>query len=89
MYIQLFLLLLCIFQYFIIMTPFLLLFFTIDHFVHHPESGLFILSYARRNVPIDKVLCAAEKRGLTWRVADDRKETNTLEPVYLFSWALS
>jgi hypothetical protein len=46
-------------------------------------SGCFLLAFARRNVPIDKVLAAAETRGLAWQVLDEQVR---MEPIYRFTW---
>jgi predicted nicotinamide N-methyase len=37
-------------------------------------SGVFCLSYARRNVSIDKVLCSAEQHGLSWTLPNEAAE---------------
>jgi predicted nicotinamide N-methyase len=43
-----------------------------------PPHGLFMLAYARRNVPIDLVLEQATQRGFTWSCPDNA------EGVFLF-----
>ena len=43
------------------------------------QDGMFWLSYARRNVSIDKVLASAEQHGLSWK---EPKEA--AEGVYVF-----
>jgi predicted nicotinamide N-methyase len=43
------------------------------------QDGMFWLSYARRNVSIDKVLASAERHGLSWR-----EPSETAEGVYVF-----
>lgn len=43
------------------------------------NDGMFWLSYARRNVSIDKVLASAERHGLSWR-----EPSETAEGVYVF-----
>jgi hypothetical protein len=45
----------------------------------------FILAFARRNVPIDKVLRAAEEKGLKWEIIDPGP--SGLEPIYRFIWS--
>jgi hypothetical protein len=44
----------------------------------------FLLAFARRNVPIDRVLKAAEEVGLTWTVLD--AGPGGMEPIYQFVW---
>jgi hypothetical protein len=52
-----------------------------------PESGEFLLAFARRNVPIDKVFVAAAERGLEWRIVDDSPEgISGVEPIYSFTF---
>ena len=46
-------------------------------------DGIFLLAYARRNIPIDRVLEVAVTRGLVWSVVDDG---DGLEPIYKFAW---
>ena len=43
------------------------------------QDGVFWLSYARRNVSIDKVLACAERHGLFWR-----EPSEAAEGVYVF-----
>jgi predicted nicotinamide N-methyase len=43
------------------------------------QDGVFWLSYARRNVSIDKVLASAERHGLSWR-----EPSEAAEGVYVF-----
>jgi hypothetical protein len=44
----------------------------------------FILAFARRNVPMDKVLAAAERRGLVAETLD--KGIDSMEPIYSIRW---
>lgn len=43
-----------------------------------PNTGRFLLAYARRNVPIDLVFAAASERGFEWERLDD------VEGVFVF-----
>ena len=50
-------------------------------------SGEFILAFARRNVAIDKVFQAADRRGLEWRIVDEHAEgVSGVEPIYSLTW---
>jgi predicted nicotinamide N-methyase len=51
--------------------------------IMHPDGGEFILAYARRNVPIDKVLKEAEKNGLVYEIID---HDDTTEHIYRFTF---
>jgi len=44
--------------------------------------GVFYLAFARRNVPIDKVISAANNLSLKESVLDQ----NGMEPIYAFTW---
>lgn len=49
------------------------------------EDGEFIMAFARRNVPMDRVLEAAEAAGFVWEILDDIHGYNAMEPVYRFA----
>ncbi len=49
-------------------------------------SGEFILAFARRNVPIDKVLVKADELGLQYRIIDESPDGISMEPIYCFTW---
>lgn len=46
------------------------------------HDGIFILSYARRNIPIDKVFKVSCEFGYTHQILGE----NTLEPIYQFQY---
>jgi len=46
------------------------------------SGGRFILAYARRNVPLDRVLEEAYSRGMAWEALVEGSE-----PIYAFRWA--
>mmetsp|Transcript_55740 Transcript_55740/g.81451 ORF Transcript_55740/g.81451 Transcript_55740/m.81451 type:complete len:280 (-) Transcript_55740:143-982(-) len=50
----------------------------------HPE-GIFLLAYARRNVPVEHVLGCAEENGLIWSEASSFVPQNSSENIYIFS----
>lgn len=50
-----------------------------------PTEAMFLLSFARRNVSIDRVLKEAETLGLKWWVPDDFQPVCTSENVYMMS----
>lgn len=50
------------------------------------EDGEFILAFARRNVPIDRVLAEAEKRGLQHTILDPSPDGIQMEPIYSLTW---
>lgn len=46
------------------------------------DSGIFLLAYARRNVPVDRVLEQASRRNLVWEIVSC--ELYETEPIYCF-----
>ncbi len=51
-------------------------------------DGEFILAFARRNVPIDKVIkAAADQYGLIAEIVDEKLEGMSTEPIYSFKYA--
>ena len=56
---------------------------TVSQLLHNPD-GEFILAFARRNVPIDKVLVAADAIGLQYVILDHG--LHNTEPIYKFTW---
>ena len=50
------------------------------------ESGEFILAFARRNVPMDKVIAEAESKGFQYTILDETAEGVSMEPIYRFVW---
>ena len=50
-------------------------------------DGQFILAFARRNVPIDKVFEVAEEKGLIYKILETQDlKHNVMEPIYLFTF---
>jgi hypothetical protein len=53
-------------------------------------DGEFILAFARRNVPMDKVLDAATAFNFQYEVLTDEHDTSRTfdgtEPIYRFTW---
>lgn len=56
---------------------------TVSALLHQPD-GRFLLAFARRNVPMDRVIIAAEQAGFVYEIIDDRVHVN--EPIYSFRW---
>ena len=67
-------------------APFSFSEFFLFFFISGGNTTEFLLAFARRNVPIDLVLTAAEKNGLSWEIVD--KGENGLEPIYKLFWKL-
>lgn len=49
-------------------------------------DGEFILAFARRNVPIDRVLAEADRRGLQHTILDPSPDGIQMEPIYSLTW---
>lgn len=50
------------------------------------ESGEFVLAFARRNVPMDKVIAEAESKGFQYTILEETAEGVSMEPIYSFRW---
>ncbi len=50
------------------------------------ENGEFILAFARRNVPMDRVIAVAEEKKFKYEILDETAEGVSMEPIYSFSW---
>ncbi len=57
-----------------------------QYIFHTGTTGEFILAFARRNVPVDRVLAVAESKGLQYRILDESPEGLVMEPIYSLTW---